>query len=218
MNNSSKNHLAQILWIGGATDAGKTTITQMLGQRLNCKTYHYDHHSHGYLEKKAENDEKYRNFLDVSNDARWVQPTVKTLFDFTINSFYSSFPLVLNDLHEMTNKQLIIAEGFGLLPELVFPHLAHRSQAIWLVPTDEFKWASMHRRNKPSFKDDTSDPAKATQNLFERDMMIAKEVKKQAAAQDLHLHVVDGSRSVEEVANLVEKQFLLYLTQVATMS
>ena len=212
MNNSSKNHLAQILWIGGATDAGKTTVAQMLGQRLNCKTYHYDHHSHGYLEKKAENDDRYRNFLDASNDARWVQPTVATLFDFTIDSFHSSFPLVLNDLHKISTEQIVIAEGFGLLPELVFPHLTHRSQAIWLIPTDEFKWASMRRRNKPSFKDDTSDPAKATQNLFDRDMMIAEEVKKQTAAQDLQLHVVDGTHTAKEVADLVEKQFFSYLS------
>ena len=42
-------------------------------------------------------------------------------------------------------------------------------------------------------------------------MYTPEEVKKQATAKNLHLHLVDGSNSAEEIADLVEKQFLTYL-------
>ena len=34
--------LARILWIGGATDAGKTTPAKLLAERNGFQLYHYD--------------------------------------------------------------------------------------------------------------------------------------------------------------------------------
>lgn len=211
MKKSSKASFAHVLWVGGATDAGKTTVAQLLGKRYNWQTYHYDHHSHGYLEKKAETEQLYREFLAATNNDRWVQPDVRELLQFALHSFRSSFPLVLDDLRQFSTQQIVVAEGFGLLPELVFPLLADKVQAVWLVPTPNFKWASMTRRNKPSFKNDTSDPEKATQNLYERDMLIAEEVAKQASERALNLYEIDGLKSAEDMTDVIAQQFQQYL-------
>lgn len=65
----------------------------------------------------------------------------------------------------------------------------------------------MKRRNKPSFQGETSNPERATRNLFTRDMLLARQVKAQAQARDLTVYEVDGSRSAEEMATLIEQHF-----------
>jgi len=85
--------------------------------------------------------------------------------------------LVLEDLLDLPGEPMIVAEGFGFTPALLSPVLSSERQAIWLVPTEEFKWTSMKRRNKPSFRDMVSDPERATRNVFRRDMMLAERVK-----------------------------------------
>jgi hypothetical protein len=99
----------------------------------------------------------------------------------------------------------MVAEGHGLVPELVAPVLSSKHQAIWLVPTPAFKQASMKCRNKPSFRDEVSDLERATHNLFTRDMLLAERVKAQPQASGLSVFEVDGSRSPEEMAALVEQ-------------
>jgi hypothetical protein len=34
--------LARVLWIGGATDAGKTSVARALAARHGWQSYHYD--------------------------------------------------------------------------------------------------------------------------------------------------------------------------------
>jgi len=109
---------------------------------------------------------------------------------------------------------MIVAEGFGFTPELLSPILSSKRQAIWLVPTEDFKWASMERRNKPSFRDEVSDPKRATRNIFVRDMLLAKQVRAQAQSRGLTVYEIDGSRSVEEMAVLVEQHFKPFLHSV----
>ena len=103
---------------------------------------------------------------------------------------------------------MILAEGFGFTPELIFPLLSNKHQAIWLVPSETFKWDSMSRRRKFTW---ISDPERAIYNLFTRDMLLSKWVVEQAGLRGLRVEVVDGSRSVEEMTDLVEQHFKVYL-------
>jgi hypothetical protein len=102
---------------------------------------------------------------------------------------------------------MVVAEGHGLTPELISPVLLSNRQAIWLVPTQAFKWASMKRRNKPSFRNRTSDPERATENVFRRDVLLAERVKSQAQSRGLTVVEIDGSRSAEDMASLIERHF-----------
>jgi hypothetical protein len=203
----SRDHrqaLSHVLWIGGATDTGKTTISRMIAARDGLQTYHYDRHDLTQLERLAETDARYRAFLAASLEERWVRPEPEDLLRFVLQSFQDRFPLVVKDLLELPKEPMIVAEGFGFTPELLLPILSSKRQAIWLVPTEEFKWASMERRDKPSFKDEVSDPERATNNVFMRDMLLAEQVRAQAQSHGLAVLEVDGARSVEEMAALVE--------------
>jgi len=196
-----------VLWIGGATDSGKTTIAQRIAEKHGLQVYHYDRHDAIQITSLAQASEYYQAFLSASLDERWVQPEPQDLLAFVLQSFQDRFPLVVEDLLALPREPKILAEGYGLTPELLSPILSSKHQAVWLIPTAAFKWESMQRRGKPSFRNQTSDPERATRNIFERDRLIAEQVKEQARVHDLDVYEVDGSTSLEEMVTLVERHF-----------
>jgi 2-phosphoglycerate kinase len=202
-----KHSLSHVLWIGGATDSGKTTLARMLAEKHSLQVYHYDREDARQVTALAQTIEYYRAFLAATLDERWVQPEPEELYRFVLRGFQDRFPLVLEDLLALPREPGILAEGFGLTPDLVAPLLTSRRQAIWLVPTDAFKRASMQRRGKPSFRKQVSDPERAARNLFERDRMITGYVQESARQHDLELVEVDDSASLEEMAVRIEQHF-----------
>ena len=198
--------LSHVLWIGGATDTGKTTASQIIAERHGLYVYSYDRHDRPQIERLARTHAHYRAFLAASLEENWVRPKPEALLEFTLQAFRDRFPLVIEELLALPRDPMVV-EGHGLMPELVAPVLSSKRQAIWLVPTEAFKWASMRRRNKPSFRDKVSDPKRATSNVFRRDMLVAATVEAQAEAQGLTVYEVDGSRTAKEMATLIEQHF-----------
>jgi 2-phosphoglycerate kinase len=216
MGGNLRQSLSHLLWIGGATDSGKTTISKVIACRYGLGLYHYDRTDLTHHDRLAQNLPQYRAFLDASLDERWVQPEPEDLVERALETFRDRFPLVIEDLLALPKEPKIVAEGFGLTPELLFPVLLYKHQAIWLVPTDEFKRASMERRNKPSFKNETSDPQSAAMNLLARDILLVEHVKAQARLHGLTLYGVDGTRSIAEMVALVELHFGSFLYERET--
>lgn len=200
---------SHVHWIGGAPDSGKTTIAKLIAERHHLQLYNYDRTELAHHELLAEGLPAYREFLTASLDERWAYPEPDAMVLCALQSLADRFPLVLADLRKLPSTPGIVAEGFGFTPELLAPLLSTPQQAVWLVPTEEFKLASMQRRNKPSFKDKTSDPERATRNLVARDVWLAELLKMQAESHKLPVFVVDGSRSTEDMATLVEQHFRL---------
>lgn len=205
--------LSHVLWLGGATDSGKTTISQIIAARYGLQVYNYDRHDLPQMTLLAETHPRYQAFLAASLDENWVDPEPEAMLQFTLQAFCDRFPLVVDDLVALAGQSTVLAEGHGLTPELVSPLLSDKRQAIWLVPAEGFKWASMVRRNKPSFRDQVRDPERATRNVFARDMLVAAHVKAEAASRGLSVWEVDGSRSAEELAVQVAQHFGPFLRQ-----
>ena len=210
-----KERLAHVFWLGGATDSGKSTVARNLAQRLDISVYHFDKADAEQMEKLAGVIPEIRRFLDASLEERWIHPTPQMLFDHLLFVFPHRFPLVVETLLQMTGDKPIIVEGFGLLPELVHPLLSDPHQAVWLIPTATFKWESMKRRNKPSFASSLSDPEKARMNLFARDLMLADYYRQQVSVYGYTLYEVDGSRTPDEMTDLVETHFSKYLAALS---
>ena len=207
MSESLGHALKHVLWIGGATDSGKTTIADILAQRYGLQVYHYDRRDIAHHQRLAETIADYRAAMSATLDEYWVQPEPEDLVQRSLRSFQDRFPLVIEDLQALAKTPTIIAEGFGLTPDLLFPLLTTPQQAIFLVPDEGFKWASMARRNKPSFMYETSNPERAKQNLFQRDVRLAEIIRAQAQAHNLICHEVDEAQSLEDVTAVVESHF-----------
>ncbi len=210
-----KKQLVHVLWMGGATDTGKSTIAQNLAARHALYIYHYDKTDAEHHIRLAKTVPEIQEFNESSLDERWVTPDRGVLHERLLLSFYHRFFLVIEDLLGFPNDKPIIAEGFGLLPEFVHPVLSDHHQAIWFVPTESFKRDSMERRGKPSFGKLTSNPEKAKMNLFARDMMLADDYRRQVLSYGYTLYEIDGLRSVEQMTDLVEAHFAKHLTALA---
>jgi hypothetical protein len=202
---------SRVLWIGGATDSGKTTTAHILAGRHGLPIYHYDKHDIAHHEKLAKTYPAYRDFLTASLDDRWVFPEPDELFRRSLQSFRDRFPLLLEDLVSLPLERGIIVEGFGLLPELLAPILCHSCQALWLIPTESFKLDSMTRRGKPSFGSQVSDLERAKNNLFIRDMLLAEYIKSQVLQYGYTLYEVDGTHTADEMADWMEGHYAPYL-------
>ena len=205
--NDLKEKLSHVLWIGGATDAGKSTIARLLAERYRLQVYHYDRHDLRHHQRLAQSKQMYRAFLEASLEERCAVPEPHQLFQRALRTSQDRLTLVIEDLLALPAVKIILAEGFGLLPALIAPLLSSPHQAIWLVPAESFKRASMKRRNKTSFAAETSDPQRATDNLFRRDLLLGKLVRRQARERGLTLLKVDGSACATEVASAVERHF-----------
>lgn len=100
----------------------------------------------------------------------------------------------------------ILAEGFRLLPRLVAPLLSRPDQAVWLIPTPEFRSVAFETRGFTwEIPRRTSEPERALANLLERDALFTSQVAKEAAMLHLPLIEVDVNRGIDEVAGLVRR-------------
>lgn len=211
MTQAGPQAFSHVLWIGGATDSGKSTLAQKLAERHGLQVYHYDKRDLTHHEQLAQTRPAYQAFLAASLDDRWVYSEPAELFQRMLQSFQDRFPLVMQDLIALPRERGIVVEGFGLLPELLAPLLIHPAQALWLVPSEDFKLASMRQRGKPSFGSVVRDPERAKTNLLERDRLLAEYLREQVLKYGYTLVEVDGSRSASQMADLVEAHFAPYL-------
>jgi hypothetical protein len=204
--------LAHLLWIGGAPDAGKTTIARLLAERRHWQWYSCDSHTQNHI-ARADPTQLPATYakLGKSIDQRWVQPTPAELLRAIVAINEERFPLILADLRALPARPMILVEGPSLHPQLVAPLLTSRHQAVWLVPTEEFALASVARRDKLRGSDRSSDPERYRRNVLERNRLFAGYIRREVAAQGGALIEVDGAQTVEEVAQRVAEHFAPYL-------
>ena len=211
MPSDARNAWAQVLWIGGAPDAGKSTVAAILAEHHDLVLYNCDRADEAHHRRLAQIMPEYDEFLSASLDERWVQPTPEQLFARAVRSFAARFPLLTEDLCELGRAKTILVEGFSVTPGLVEPLLLSPRQAIWLIPTAQFKKASVERRNKPSFRFATGDPERVRSNLLARDALLCAYIREQAESRNLTVLEVDGSSTTEELATLIASHFAPWL-------
>lgn len=223
MGDDLESILQHVLWIGGGTDAGKTSIARAIASRYGLQVYHYDRNESSHIERLINAGSIYFQKLVTKTaagywelgdvDEYWVLRSPEVMAQETIVSWKERFPLVVEDLQAMPKEPLIIAEGPGLFPECVYRVLRSPPQAIWLVPTETFKRALVKQRGKPGVRAQTSDPERATENLIGRDMLMARLVREEAQERGLRLCEVNGSQTLEEMVAVVEHHFAPFLRE-----
>jgi hypothetical protein len=111
---------------------------------------------------------------------------------------------MVDDLLGLPRKPPLLVEGFTLLPRLVAPLLSGQGQAVWLIPTPEFRRAAFDGRGSTwNIPRKTSDPDRALANLLERDRLFTSELLREATALDLPIIRVDLGLNVDDVADRV---------------
>lgn len=201
--------LSQVRWVGGGSGAGKTTLAQRLSDRYGVRVYSCDEtiraHSAALGAAAAPLLDGFRR---MSMDQRWVRRDPQTM--------YASFPwfqgegfdLIIEDLRTLPPDEVVVAEGFRLLPHLIRPYLTDPRHAVWLIPTPAFRRDAFTRRDaREAFWRRTSDPHRALANLLDRDRIFTDAVAADANHNGLATIVMDGNRTAENLAEDLADRF-----------
>ena len=191
--------LQHVRWIGGGSGAGKSTVARKLAADHGLRLYHTEPFSRYVGRADAGATPLLQEFMAMDMDERWVNRSPAVMLE-TFHGFQGEgFDLVLEDLRALPADPPVLAEGFSLLPRLVAPLLSGPRQAVWLLPTPEFRRAAFESRGSTwTIPNKTSDPQRALANLLARDQLFTEQLRAQARAARLQTVDVDGSLDVTE--------------------
>ncbi|MEV0427953.1 hypothetical protein [Micromonospora sp. NPDC050495] len=202
------------LWIGGAQWAGKTTLAVTLALRHGLTAYLYDRHdARGHDDRRiADRIRRGAPPGGPDPDTVWVDTDPRRMAAETLAGFPRRFEWVLDDLGALVSARRVVAEGWGLRPELVAPVVESTRQMVVLVPSAEFRAYQLARLPRASARHPgVSDPERALRNRVARDELVAADAVAQARELGVRVVEVDGSRDAEAIAGLVTEHFAAYL-------
>ncbi|MER7372546.1 hypothetical protein [Streptomyces lanatus] len=191
--------LRHVYWIGGGSGAGKSTIARRCADRYGWRLYATDDVMGDHARRTTPREAPFlHDFMAMDMDERWVNRSPQAMLE-TFHWFRGEgFGLIIEDLLRLPREPHIIVEGFRLLPHLVKPLLARPGNAVWLLPTPEFRQAALRSRAVPGegFIWETSDPERAGRNLAERDRMFTSGLRDEI--ERLHLRAIQVDTTMDE--------------------
>jgi hypothetical protein len=186
--------LEHVLWIGGASGAGKTTLATRLARRHGLRWYSAD--ARTWDHRDAAIREGHVGAI------RWEALTLEERSEIArespaelvqLNLDLERGPMIVDDLRSLPASPLVVADGSTVLPELVDQGHARRDRSVWLVPTFEG-----HR----SFHDEHG-----MAHLVDYRWCVIQEVERQADEYGVNVVRVDGSLGADDVLATVEELF-----------
>ncbi len=209
-----RRRLAHVRWIAGGAGAGKSTVTRALAERYDVLVYDGDRAELGYVHRCDSQRQPYLwALLRTSREDRWASRTAEEIFHAMPSLHGETFGFVLDDLLAMPADRPVLVDDFRTLPREVAPLVTRPEQAVFLLPSPEFRARALGAR--------FADPARARANWGDgdhaaalakrlaRDRLWDEEVRRQARELGLPVLPVDDSRSVAELAAELAAMFRL---------
>jgi hypothetical protein len=204
-----REQLRHVVWIGGGSGAGKSTVARRIAADGGLQVYATDDVMADHAARAAPADVPHlRAFMAMDMDERWVDRSPEVMFDTFPWFRGEAFGLIVDDLVRLPAESGVVAEGFRLLPHRVAPLLAATQRAVWLLPTPEFRRAAFEGRDPPrSFVERTGDPEVALRNLLERDRAFTEQLRDEATSLGLRTIDVDTTLTEDELVDRVADVF-----------
>ncbi|MGC4877970.1 hypothetical protein ACLQ26_17145 [Micromonospora sp. DT43] len=202
------------LWIGGGQWAGKSTVAVKLALRHGLTAYLYDRHdARGHDDRRiADRVRRGEPPAGPDPETTWVRTDPARMAVDTLAAFPRRFAWVLDDLSALVPGRRVVAEGWGLRPELVAPVVESLRQLVVLVPTAEFRARQIDRLPRArAVTTGVSDPERALRNRWARDELVAADAVVQAERLGVRVIRVDGSLHGDQLTDLVAEHFAAYL-------
>lgn len=197
--NDSRNDLPPVLWVGGGSGAGKTSVSRAVAMAADLAWYRVDAHAYEHRDRLIAAGVREPETRTL--DERWSVPATELVDEF-LSASVEILPLIMEDLAAMNSGVAVIVEGPQLLPELVAPHLTDRGHALWLVPTPEFRRSALAERPRL-----TRDRRAGLERLLERNALLDDMIRTQANALDLTVVTVDGRRDLSAMVDSIRDYF-----------
>ncbi len=202
--------LEHVYWIGGGSCAGKSTIANRLAAQLGLRVYATDDMMADHARRSSPADSPLlHSFMAMDMDERWVNRSPQTM----LNTFHwfrgEGFKFIIDDLLSLPREPGVIVEGFRVLPELVNSHLSTLRNAVWLLPTPQFRQSMVESRAGTvwGFLGKTSNPEKALCNLLERDRLFTERVREETKRLGLPAIDVDNTTTADDLVQRVGDLF-----------
>jgi hypothetical protein len=145
-------------------------------------------------------------------DAAWVNTTPERMAADALTGLPERFEWDLDDLRALVSGRPIIAEGWGLRPDLVAPIIDSPRRMIVLVPSADFRrhqLRALPRAAAPGHR--VSDPERAQRNRLRRDEIIADDAVRSARRHGVRVLVVDGGLDADTITDIVADHFRPFL-------
>jgi 2-phosphoglycerate kinase len=209
---NKKEILSHVIWIGGPTDSGKTTLATYIAKMKGYQYYSSDQTGGEHLRKLAQTNTKHKKYIEsvLDVDERWTGYTAEEIAEQSMEIARERFQFVIEDLIELPNHTPIIAEGLSFTPEIIYPVMTSEYQGIWLMPTQEIMEKSF--RKKASFlKSRMGDQAETTINhLLQVSIYLMDVIKSQAEQCGCKVYEIGEKKTIEENAANVWAHFSQY--------
>ena len=185
--------LRHVLWIGGPSRSGKTTIARALARRCGLRLYSSDTRTWEHRDRAiAEGHEAAIRWEALTPHERWIEAEPADTFAMSLHRERTE--MVLEDLRDLPDGPLVVAEGTPVAPSLVSSGIVERSRSVWLLPTPKFRQTRIDERGGE----------RPTDRLYD---LIGEHIAREAALHDAPTLVADGTRSLREMLALVEGLF-----------
>jgi hypothetical protein len=150
--------------------------------------------------------------VEPDAESMWIRSTVEQAVDDALATFVERFEFVQDDLRALVSPRPVIADGWGLRPELVVPLTSSPRRMVVMVTTEDFRQRQLRRLPRAGgLRRDVSDPELAQRNRIARDRLIAEHAVRNAERLNVRVIEVDGSRDAHSMADLVAEHFRDFL-------
>jgi shikimate kinase len=197
-----RRDLPHVLWLGGSTCAGKTTVARLLAAEHGLRLYACDDAFEEHRRRaRPERHPGFCRIMDLSGPELCALP-VDQQVDGLTGFYQDQMEMIVEDLLQIPDGGPVLAEGSGLLPELVAPLLTDHGKALWMIATPEFRRRRYRERaQRGSWVREA--PEDVFRRWMERDDVLAARRSERASALGLAVLSVDGSLSIAETAGAV---------------
>jgi 2-phosphoglycerate kinase len=204
--------LQHVRFIGGGSGSGKSTVANRLALEHGLRLYDAERFSTFVARTTPADAPLLHAFVAMDMDERWLTRTPKTMRD-TFHGFHGeTLPLVIEDLLALPKEPPILAEGFSLLPRFLAPLLTHEHQAVWLLPTPEFRRFAFDARGSTyDIPRRTSDPVRALENHLARERLFTEDLTRETADLGVRVIHVDLPMDIDELTRRVAANLNLAL-------
>lgn len=194
--------MQHVLWIGGPSAVGKTTVATSLARRYGLRLYSADTRTWAHRDRAVrEAIPAAVRWESLSPVERWNGHSAAELLDMSLHRERGQ--MVVDDLASLPTSPLVVAEGTVLPAWAVTAGSAQRSRAIWLIPTQAFHDQQLAARGM------AGEPLLLYQSL-------RGVIQQEAREHGVATLALDGSQDAATVYQAVEQLFEPELTSGPT--
>jgi hypothetical protein len=203
--------MTMFYWMGGAPCAGKTTISQIIGQEFGWRVYSLDRHVEAYLQRATPEQHPTLTEYNSMGLKRFLSLPADEQLARIWRMSAEWFAFLLEDVQSLPADRPILVEGSNIRPQDVAATGVAADQVIWLAPREDFLLETYPRRGAWVQGVLGQFAQEERVDIFEqwmlRDAAHAEQTLAQAQQLGIRTLVVDGSVTLLENAEIVMRHF-----------